>query len=347
MKNIILLVLLSAVPFWVVGQIPIPSVENLEARGLVRNITNFDFTDIGVIGDEKSLDTLATQRWGIYACKIALNAGDILCIKNDSSVETITIIQTADNVTSFLSSQVFFKTITTDVYYVIFAQANIVESSPYRIDISYYGTLQSLFFDNMQRVVVGMAIEDIQNALSAVTVVGTDIYNREFVFDSSIAQWIIEEDKAKFIPRLPIPPTVYYLQYPMLDNIANTLFFNYRIDIDTDGYGNVELEKMVAIPDETVTFDIIPDNGYELEILTVRQNEVEIEIENNQFVMPRGNVVITATFKPVLSNVETLHAASSLPVAYYSILGQKLPKAPESGIYIVVYDNGTVKKVIN
>jgi uncharacterized protein (TIGR02145 family) len=33
-------------------------------------------------------------------------------------------------------------------------------------------------------------------------------------------------------------------------------------------------------------------------------------------------------------------------VAYYSITGQKLKQEPESGIYIVVYDNGTSEKIV-
>ena len=34
------------------------------------------------------------------------------------------------------------------------------------------------------------------------------------------------------------------------------------------------------------------------------------------------------------------------PVAYYSILGIQLQKEPESGMYIIVYDNGTIEKVV-
>jgi uncharacterized repeat protein (TIGR02543 family) len=40
---------------------------------------------------------------------------------------------------------------------------------------------------------------------------------------------------------------------------------------------------------------------------------------------------------------ETEHAKV---VGYYNIMGQKLPKEPASGIFIVLYDDGTVKKVI-
>ena len=42
---------------------------------------------------------------------------------------------------------------------------------------------------------------------------------------------------------------------------------------------------------------------------------------------------------------ETLHD-TVLPKGYYSILGIKLPQEPESGIYIILYDNGKAKKVI-
>jgi len=44
--------------------------------------------------------------------------------------------------------------------------------------------------------------------------------------------------------------------------------------------------------------------------------------------------------------VETWHAASLRVAGYYNILGQKLPKEPESGIYIIMYDNGNSEKAI-
>jgi len=54
-----------------------------------------------------------------------------------------------------------------------------------------------------------------------------------------------------------------------------------------------------------------------------------------------GNMIITGV--PV---VETWQAAS-LPaniIGYYSILGAKLDKEPASGIYIILYDNGSTEK---
>ena len=55
-----------------------------------------------------------------------------------------------------------------------------------------------------------------------------------------------------------------------------------------------------------------------------------------------GEMIVTAA--PV---VETLRA-TSLPeiIGYYNIMGQKLSKEPQSGLYIVLYDNGKVVKVV-
>ena len=33
-------------------------------------------------------------------------------------------------------------------------------------------------------------------------------------------------------------------------------------------------------------------------------------------------------------------------VGYYSVLGAKLPKAPEKGVYIILYSNGTSEKIL-
>ena len=43
--------------------------------------------------------------------------------------------------------------------------------------------------------------------------------------------------------------------------------------------------------------------------------------------------------------ITTILAEESKIIGYYSITGQKLPQAPEKGIYIVMYDNGKTEKV--
>ena len=46
------------------------------------------------------------------------------------------------------------------------------------------------------------------------------------------------------------------------------------------------------------------------------------------------------------TSVDEVPAGDAAVAAYYSILGVKLPQAPQSGVYIVVYDNGRAEKVV-
>ncbi|MDR0873183.1 MAG: leucine-rich repeat domain-containing protein [Prevotellaceae bacterium] len=70
--------------------------------------------------------------------------------------------------------------------------------------------------------------------------------------------------------------------------------------------------------------------------LTAYQNETEIAQQ-------QGSFTTTGTDTGI-NDVETLPAASV--AGYYNILGTKLPKEPASGVYIILYDNGKVEKVI-
>ena len=55
-----------------------------------------------------------------------------------------------------------------------------------------------------------------------------------------------------------------------------------------------------AIDGETVVVRVVPDSGYRLETLNVMQGEEPVTIaEDNCFVMPAGDVQITAAFKPI------------------------------------------------
>jgi hypothetical protein len=64
-----------------------------------------------------------------------------------------------------------------------------------------------------------------------------------------------------------------------------------------------------------------------------------------------GGTLLDATFnytgtKQMSGINEVLSADEKRIVSYYSIVGQKLDKEPENGSYIVVYDNGTSRKVM-
>ena len=43
-------------------------------------------------------------------------------------------------------------------------------------------------------------------------------------------------------------------------------------------------------------------------------------------------------------SVITVHNTGKIPVAFYNLMGIQLPKEPENGVYIILYDNGTAEK---
>lgn len=64
--------------------------------------------------------------------------------------------------------------------------------------------------------------------------------------------------------------------------------------------GTVTTDVQEAAFGDTVTITVTPDEGYELESLTVLDAENnEITVENNRFTMPASAVTVTATFKPI------------------------------------------------
>ena len=75
------------------------------------------------------------------------------------------------------------------------------------------------------------------------------------------------------------PPTKYSISYGTMEN------------------GAVSADKGSAAAGETVNLTISPSEGYELDTLTVTANGQAVEVNNNSFIMPAGNVSISATFK--------------------------------------------------
>ena len=77
-----------------------------------------------------------------------------------------------------------------------------------------------------------------------------------------------------------------------------------RYDILLDEIENSGIEVSVngevlstAREGDTVIVTVTSDAGYELDTLTVKQDETDVVVENNQFTMPAGDVTVTATFK--------------------------------------------------
>ena len=61
--------------------------------------------------------------------------------------------------------------------------------------------------------------------------------------------------------------------------------------------GTVVASPVQAEEGETVTLTITPAEGYELDVLTVKAGENDVEVSENTFAMPAADVTVSATFK--------------------------------------------------
>lgn len=77
----------------------------------------------------------------------------------------------------------------------------------------------------------------------------------------------------------------------------------YQITIGNTVNGRITADKQSAAAGETVTVTATPDKGYRLVEGTLKANDTVVE--NSRFVMPAGDVVITAEFEKVPAGVVT------------------------------------------
>lgn len=97
--------------------------------------------------------------------------------------------------------------------------------------------------------------------------------------------------------------------------IADFKMIDYTVTIEPSESGTVTTDKETANMGETVTLTVTPNEGCELDQLTVMNGETKVDVTittegNYTFTMPAGNVNITATFKAIDYNVTIVPAVS-------------------------------------
>ena len=120
----------------------------------------------------------------------------------------------------------------------------------------------------------------------------------------------------------------------------------YTVTVAETDNGTVTPDKPTATEGETVTLTVTPEEGYELETLTVKKGEIEVPTtagENNTytFTMPAGDVTVTATFKLTLDAqvfCHTLTLEGQIGVNTYLILSKTI--TDDKDYYQVEYWNG-------
>lgn len=77
-----------------------------------------------------------------------------------------------------------------------------------------------------------------------------------------------------------------------------TAYNTYNVTVNAAENGTVTATPATGLrAGDTVTLNVTPANGYELDTLTVICNGAAVAVSNNKFTMPEGNVTVTATFK--------------------------------------------------
>ena len=106
----------------------------------------------------------------------------------------------------------------------------------------------------------------------------------------------------------------------------------YSVTIAESTSGTVTASKTSGIlQNETITLTVTPDSGYKLNTIGAKTGETDITITNNTFVMPAGNVTVTATFEAASYSI-TLNVnggayaeSYSAPTSYTYGTGATLP----------------------
>lgn len=125
------------------------------------------------------------------------------------------------------------------------------------------------------------------NASDSVSITVEDFKNRA-IFEN----WNFNQDWYMG-PKTPLLRALY--QSP----VSHTIIVQGDIE-----HGTVVSNKETAVEDEDVTLTITPDDGYELNILTIRDsNNKNVVVTDNKFTMPDSNVIITAVFTKINYNI--------------------------------------------
>ena len=113
----------------------------------------------------------------------------------------------------------------------------------------------------------------------------------------------------------------------------------YNITIAETENGTVEADKEKAAAEAVVTLTIKPDEGFELDQLSVMCGDNAVEVsENNTFAMPAGNVTVTATFKAIDFNLTITPASGT----YYKVISAAISaeNLPDYASLVYVLNDG-------
>ncbi|MDR0874019.1 MAG: hypothetical protein LBN27_11235 [Prevotellaceae bacterium] len=210
----------------------VPTIAEMEEQGLVQSVSNHTYQVSGNFGDESSYDIeiFPETHYYSYICKYTLSNGDFLDIINNSGEDCILkvlneqgVVQTT-NVYNTNSRELFIAE-NDGIFYVQIYKIS-EEVANYDLKIQWYGKIQEFIFNNqdvLNNIEDLMTEENIKSELGYLSVIGTDCYEQDINFYSTISsQWTIdiENKTASFVP-IFIPFVDF--EFPLAEGINNTV----------------------------------------------------------------------------------------------------------------------------
>lgn len=94
----------------------------------------------------------------------------------------------------------------------------------------------------------------------------------------------------------------------------------YDVNVNASSGGTVTVDKSTVFAGETVTITVTPDQGYSLADIACTSTAGVIDIENNTFEMPEGDVTINATFAPLHTVTQGTVTGATLAISSPSVV---------------------------
>lgn len=234
---------------------------------------------------------------------------NLYCIDEQNNItNTLFVSITPEELISIIKSDYYlitntYKTIENMSYYYNVSKYNKNYNAllGYKEDIEFNKTniITLIINDNYSELEIEddvLDIEIINNKLLVLTPFNLKIYN----VDKTLEEDIVLATQAINLNRIS--------NNLIVETINSLIYFEYDINllVDNEPFGTVTLNENPN-PYEVVTLDIISNSGYELNnIEIIDEFGNNIELINNQFIMPNNNVNIKVTYASTIANPETV-----------------------------------------
>ncbi len=99
------------------------------------------------------------------------------------------------------------------------------------------------------------------------------------------------------------------------------ILYNYNLSINKENsaYGTINIDEN-ALPYTKVFFDILPNSGYEIDNISIKDYQGKIiETSENSFIMPENDIILSVTYKESIVNPETIDLITLIFISVFII----------------------------